>query len=132
MAFTRTDLMETRLARLVKVGEIFVWSWTADGSGNVTEDFPVRLEGWISLLMTKPGSPTPTSYGLVVNRKTGFTTLDVLGGAAAGRSTSAQEVLPEPNSGITLLCEVNGLYSASISGAGNGGQGTAEFHVRLE
>lgn len=135
MAQSRILLKENDRSHLQPFGEKITVTWTADGSGN----FSVSLEdirGFLVKLKTGPGGTPPTAYDLkIFEATTGeqITGVDELSGICSGanaRSATDDEQLPVAGSGVSLLTYFNGNYTATITGAGAGGQGIFELYVK--
>lgn len=135
MSYTREILSENDRSHLQPYGEKITVSWTADSGGGHSEVI-TSLRGFLVKLRTGPGSSAPTAYGLQLFETTvgeQLTTVDELNGITSGsntRSATVQEKLPVAGSGVTLLTYMNGDYTFTISGAGNGGQGICEFYLK--
>lgn len=135
MSFVRQILLENDRSHWQPYGEKITVTWTADASGNHTEVIE-NLRGFLVKLKTGPGGVAPTAYGVTLfDTTTGevLTTADELGGIASGanaRSATLNQILPAPGAGVILICYLNGNYTFTISGAGNGGQGICEFYIK--
>ena len=106
---------------------VLVMSWTTDSSGDLTAtDTGYPIEGYLMLVETDPsGTAVPTSYAVTLTDANG---LDVMGGALAGRSTTATEMtLPLLNGNYTML-PIPGKLSMDVTGAGASKSGTVRIY----
>ena len=106
---------------------VLVMSWTTDSSGDLTAtDTGYPIEGYLMLVETDPsGTAVPTSYAVTLTDANG---LDVMGGALAGRSTTATEMtLPLLNGNYTML-PVPGTLSLDVTGAGASKSGIVRIY----
>ena len=106
---------------------VLVMEWTTDASGNLTAtDTGYPIEGYLMLVETVPSATAvPTSYAVTL---TNASSIDVMGGALAGRSTTATEMsLPLLNGNYTML-PVPGTLSMDVTGAGASKSGIVRIY----
>jgi len=106
---------------------VLVMEWTTDSSGDLTAtDTGYPLEGFLMMVETDPsGTAIPTSYAVTLTDANGA---DVMGGALAGRSTTATEMcLPLLNGNYTML-PVPGTLSLDVTGAGASKSGIVRIY----
>lgn len=111
-------------------GRKVVASWTAhtDGSFTATE---ISLGGFVSKVVTNPGSTAPTDNYDITCGDPSDTTLDVFGGALANRDTANTEQAYTVISGATMPVYASTCTLQITNNSVNGATGTIEFYVLL-
>jgi len=107
-----------------KIEEI-VFSWTSDAGGAASATTTEKFSGLVLGVETIPagGGSAPTSYGLTLANSS---STDVLGGAGASRSATANEYAACQSGGVPVPVPITATTLAlAITGAGNAKSGTA-------
>ena len=106
---------------------VLVMEWTTDSSGDLTAtETGYAIEGYLMLVETDPsGTAVPTSYAVTLTDSNG---VDVMGGALAGRSTTATEMsMPKLNGNYTML-PIPGKLTMDVTGAGASKSGVIRIY----
>jgi len=105
----------------------YVLNWTADGSGNVTQDTSEPIEGVILRVVFNPVTGPTDNYDVVLSDEDG---IDVLQGLGANRDTAnSEQVIPvDATSGLPIA--VSGILSLGITNAGASKLGQIILYVR--
>ena len=97
-------------------------AWTADASGNVNANtFDIR-RGRVWSVKFVQGSPTPTTgYAIKLLDPD---SADLIGGAGASVNSGVNSYASAAVGAFQQFCEGYASVTPTVSGAGNGGQGT--------
>lgn len=118
---------------LENAGAVATTNWTSDSSGNYTET--VILKGFLVRLKMSPaggGNAPSGGYTIKLIDSDGDDVLKNAAGAGLGDalSATAASVFPDVNSGVSVLCYLNGTYTITIASAGNAKQGKIAWTIK--
>ena len=103
------------------------WTWTSDGSGDMSGTDTKTLSGQVLRWATNPSSTAPSAnYDIVVNDDDG---IDIAAGGLVNRHTSSSEqVLNGGDAKDGAACM--GKLSLVVSNAGNAKEGVLRMYYR--
>lgn len=104
-------------------------SWVGDASGGSVPDTVIGLGGFVSKVVTNPGSTAPTdNYDLACGDPSD-TALDVFGGALANRDQTNTEQVYPVISGATMPVFASTCTLQLTNNSVNSATGTIDFYV---
>lgn len=116
LTYVRTPLFEMTDRGLQRCGEKITFTATADAADGSVPTVSLPMAGYVSNVITNPGSTAPTDNWDLKVYGPEDAAFDVLGGALADRDTTNTEQKQPVLSGAASPVYLNGTYTVEFSG----------------